>query len=439
MPFKKHLLTLFLLTCSVLAHAQQNNVITLQQCIDIAVKNNLEVKQTNNTMLVDSINYKQSKENLLPSLTGNASRSLNQGRGVNSITNTYINQSFTNDSYGLNTGVTLFNGLALQNNIKQALLAYKAGKMDLQAAKDQVTINVITNYMAVLNAEETLLQTQSNLAVSKEVLERLEIQEQQGNNKAASDIYDQRGIYATNKVNVVNAKNALNAAKLSLFQLMNIAYQPDAELQALNPAEPAARYSLNPQQIYEIALQQLPQIKAAILKRESAEKSLQMQKSRLFPTLTLGGSINTNYSSASQNTSYFDQFKNNYATNIGLNLSIPLFTGHTQKNNIAIAKISLNSYKDLQENTRTVLLQNVEQTYYNMTAAQNRYLALQDAVKAYTESFRISKIRFEAGVLTSVDFIISKNNVDAANLNLITARYDYLIYSRMLDYYQGKL
>ncbi|WP_369434690.1 TolC family protein [Mucilaginibacter yixingensis] len=430
---------MFLLTCSVLAHAQQNNVITLQQCIDIAVKNNLEVKQTNNTMLVDSINYKQSKENLLPSLTGNASRSLNQGRGVNSITNTYINQSFTNDSYGLNTGVTLFNGLALQNNIKQALLAYKAGKMDLQAAKDQVTINVITNYMAVLNAEETLLQTQSNLAVSKEVLERLEIQEQQGNNKAASDIYDQRGIYATNKVNVVNAKNALNAAKLSLFQLMNIAYQPDAELQALNPAEPAARYSLNPQQIYEIALQQLPQIKAAILKRESAEKSLQMQKSRLFPTLTLGGSINTNYSSASQNTSYFDQFKNNYATNIGLNLSIPLFTGHTQKNNIAIAKISLNSYKDLQENTRTVLLQNVEQTYYNMTAAQNRYLALQDAVKAYTESFRISKIRFEAGVLTSVDFIISKNNVDAANLNLITARYDYLIYSRMLDYYQGKL
>ena len=74
-----------------------------------------------------------------------------------------------------------------------------------------------------------------------------------------------------------------------------------------------------------------------------------------------------------------------------------------------------------------------------MQSAYNRYQALKSAVDAYTESFRISKIRFEAGVLTSVDFIISKNNLDAANLGLISARYDYFIYSKVLDYYEGKL
>lgn len=434
----KYFLTLIFFTCCISAQAQQSNILTLQQCIDIAIKNNLDVRQTNNNMLVDSIGLKQAKENLLPSLTGNASRAFNQGRGVNSITNTYINQSFTNDSYGLNSGVTLFNGFALQNNIKQASLAYQAGKMDLQAARGQVTISVITNYIAILNAEETLSQTQRNLAVSKEVLDRLEILEQQGNNKAASDIYDQRGAYASNKISVINAQNALNAAKLNLFQLMNIPYQPQTELQILNSTEPA-EYAVTPEQVYQTALQQLPQVKAAILKRESAEKNVQLQKSRLFPELTLGGNINTNYSSASQNAAYIDQFKNNYATNIGLNLNIPLFTGHTRKNNIAIAKISLNNYQDLEQNTKTILLQNIEQAYYNRTAAQNQYLTLQDAVKAYTESFRISKIRFEAGVLTSVDFIISKNNLDAASLNLITARYDCFTYSKILDYYQGKL
>jgi outer membrane protein len=97
------------------------------------------------------------------------------------------------------------------------------------------------------------------------------------------------------------------------------------------------------------------------------------------------------------------------------------------------------NYEYVEENTKITLRQNVEQAYYNMTAAYNKYQALVDESKAYSESFRISKIRFENGVLTSVDYITSKNNMDAANLNLISARYDYFIYSKILDYYQGKL
>jgi len=60
-------------------------------------------------------------------------------------------------------------------------------------------------------------------------------------------------------------------------------------------------------------------------------------------------------------------------------------------------------------------------------------------VKAYTESYRIYKIRFDAGVLTSVDLILAKNYLDAATVNLISAKYDYFIDSKILDYYQGKL
>jgi outer membrane protein len=74
-----------------------------------------------------------------------------------------------------------------------------------------------------------------------------------------------------------------------------------------------------------------------------------------------------------------------------------------------------------------------------MAASYNRYQALDAQVKAYTESFRIAKIRLDAGVITSTDFIIAENNLNSANLNLISARYDYFIYSKILDYYQGKL
>jgi len=434
----KYLLTLLFIAACITAHAQQN-MLTLQQCLDIAIRNNLTVKQTGNTLLRDSIAFKQSKENLVPTLSGSASRNLSQGRGINPITNTYISQSFTNDGYGLSTGVTLFNGLSLQNNIKQASLSYQAGKMDLQSAKDQVTINIITNYLSILDAEESLEQSKSALAVSKETLDRLETREKQGANVAASDIYDQRGSYANNVVNVVTAQNTLDAAKLSLFQLMNVPYEPNATFQPLSPAELVGEYGVSPEQIYTTALQQLPVVKSAILKRQSAEKNLQAQKGLLYPTLSLGGGINTSYSSASQNTSYFDQFRNNYSTGENLSLSIPIFSDHHLKNNIALAKITVLDNVYVEENTKIALKQNIEQAYYNMISAYKRYQAQKDAVTAYTESFRISKIRFDAGVLTSVDFIISKNNMDAANLGLISARYDYFIYSKVLDYYQGKL
>jgi outer membrane protein len=103
------------------------------------------------------------------------------------------------------------------------------------------------------------------------------------------------------------------------------------------------------------------------------------------------------------------------------------------------AKITMLTYQNIEENAKVQLKQNVEQAFYNMTSAYKRYQALEEQVKAYGESFRIYKLRFDSGVLTSVDYIIAKNNVDAANLNLIQARYDYFIYSKILDYYQGKL
>ena len=420
------------------AQAQQTTVYTLQQCLATAINNNLNVKQAGTTLMTDSINLKQSRENLLPSLSGSAARYLNQGRGVNPITNTYISQSFTNDNYGLNAGVTLFNGLALQNNIKAASLAFQSGKMDFQSAKDQVTLNVITNYLSILDAQESLAQSKSALAVSKQTLDRLEILEKQGDNKLASDIYDARGVFANNQVAVVAQQNALNGAIVSLFQIMAVRYDPSAQFQPLNADELVGQNNADPEQIYQTALQQLPAVKSATLKRQSAEKNVNVYKGYLYPTLSLGGGLATNYSSASQ-TSYSDQFRNNYSTSESLSLSIPIFGNHTRKNNLALAKINLLNASYVEENVKVQLKQNIEQAYYNMQSAYNRYQALKSAVDAYTESFRISKIRFEAGVLTSVDFIISKNNLDAANLGLISARYDYFIYSKVLDYYEGKL
>lgn len=475
MRFSKYILTLLFFACVITAQAQ-NNLFTLQRCVDTAIKNNLNVKQTALAAQQDKINLTQAKDNLLPSITGGASRTISQGRGINPVTNTYVNQNLTSDNYNLSGYLTIFNGLVLQNSIKQASLAYQAGQMDYQSAKDQVTLNIISNYLSILEAQEQLASTQSQLEVAKQTVDRSEILEKEGANKSTVDLYTFRGAYAGSQVAVVSAQNSLDAAKLNLFQLMNIPYDRNAVFPDLNASNVKGNYGIaTPDSVYDTALKQLAVIKAATLRRESAEKAVKVSKGQLLPTLSLNGNLGTNFSSAgqrevfidstvvntglytnapgggkqpvfstqanyaSQNISYIDQFKNNYGTSASLSLNIPIFTNHIKKNAVALAKINLEIERNTEDNTKIQLRQSIETAFYNMTAAYNKYQALTNQVTAYTESFRISKIQYESGILTSVDFLVAKNNLDGADLNLISARYDYFIYSKILDYYEGKL
>ena len=438
MRLSKYFLTLLLLAGSVLAHAQQDTVITLQQCLDIAIKNNLSVKQASVTAEQAHIGLNQAKDNLIPYISGGANRNLTSGRALNPVTNAYITQSVTSDNYNLSGSVTVFNGLALQSAIKQASLAYQSGKMAYQAAKDLVTVNVITNYLLVLDAKELLGQSESQLAVAKENLDIASTKENYGANLTASTFSDLKGAYASSKVNVVQGENSLASAKLSLYQLMNIPYNKDVQLQPLTAQDLLGDKDVNAEQVYETALQQLAEVKAATLMRQSAEKGVQYARGLLYPSLFLAGGIGTNYSNLNTQ-SYYSQFRNNYGTDVEIGLNIPIFTNHVKKNAVALAKLNLLNYEYIEEGTKVQVKQSVETAWSDMMAAYNRYIALQDEANAYTESYRVQKIRFDAGVITSDLFLLAKNNMDGAELNLIAARYDYLIYSKILDYYQGKL
>lgn len=452
MRFNKYILTILFITGAIWANGQVTDTsFTLQKCLDIAIKNNLQVKQSNTNAELARIDYRQAIENLLPNVSGSATRSFNNGRAINPSTNAYVNQSATNDNYGLSGNMTLFNGFSLINAVKATSLAFQAGKMNFQAAKDAVTVNVITSYLAILDDEEILTASKSQLTYQKETVDRLTVLEKQGANKAASDLTDQQGQLAANQVNVVNAQNTLDAAKLTLFQLMNIPFQPNAQFQDVNAENLRGDYGSDPDQVYQTALQRFAAVKAATLNRQAAEKNVSSLRGTLAPSITLGGGMSSAYSNkaqqsvvidsvtTSQSISYHDQLKNNYQSYISVGVNIPIFLNGTRRNALSRAKINALYARDVEENSKIVLKQNVESAYFNMMAAYKKYQVLMDQVKAYTESFRIYKLRFDAGVLTSVEYLFAKNNLDAATVNMISAKYDYFIDSKILDYYQGKL
>jgi outer membrane protein len=159
--------------------------------------------------------------------------------------------------------------------------------------------------------------------------------------------------------------------------------------------------------------------------------------------VNLGGSkvpvmtTRTNYTS--QKISYGDQFNNNYNTSVFLSVQVPILNRFRAKNRVALAKIDLKNAEVVAETVKTQLNQSIEQAYFNMTAAGEKYQTLQRQVADFSESFRTAEVRFNAGAITQVDYLIAKNNVDRANANLISTKYDYIFRLKILDYYKGNL
>jgi outer membrane protein len=464
----------FLITAFVSSafFATAQNKLTLQQAIETGIKNNLDVLQSDLLMQKADIAYKQSKESMLPNLNVSADHGYNYGRSIDPFSNAFINQKVGFASYGASSNIVLFHGLSLQNGLKTNKLAYAASKLELQQAKDNLTINIILAYLQVLSAEDVLTQSREQVLVTQKQVDRLGVLNQSGAILPA-DYYDLKGQLATDQIAIVDNEANLETAKLSLVQLLNIPYDKNLEVERMPEANFNTNYSATPDSIYQTALKQFAQVKAANLRTQSAEKNISSLKGQLFPTLSFGGNINTNYSSVAtrdyflnttetpssnyvtvdgaqypvivkQNNyntkkiNYSDQLSNNLFYTIDLGLTIPLFNAGRVRNQVKLAKIDLKNTKLVENNTKTQLQQSIERAYVNLTSSSEKYKLLQDQVNSFAESFRTAEIRFNAGAITSVDYLIAKNNLNRAQSNLIIAKYDFVLREKVLDYYGGK-
>lgn len=471
--FRKSIIMFVGLVGATATFAQDTTAYTLQQCVDVAIKNNFDVKKAEYMVQSNDAYLTQAKAGLFPSISAAVSHGFNQGRSINPYTNSYIDQTTFTGQYNLNAGVVLWNGSSLQSNIRQNSLTYQASQKDLEQAKNDLTISVILAYLQVLSNQDQLTLAKRQASVTRQQVERLTILDKDGN-IAPATLYDQKGQLGTDELNIIATKNAIETAKLTLVQLMNIPYSPNMKLQAINKEESLVLYGETVDDVALQASQQYALVKAAELRRESAEANVKTLKGQMYPTLSINGSLGTNYSNAatteqyintvdvatknyvisggnklsvytpqdnfqSQNISYGSQWTNNLNSYIGLALQIPIFNGLRLRSQVKLAKITAAQVTYQQKTINTKLRQSIDQAYVNMRTSFERYQTLDQQVKDYETSFKAATVKFDAGVITSVDYIIAKNNYDAATTNLIVSKYDYILKTKILDYYQGKL
>lgn len=446
--------------------------LTLKEAIDLGIKNNLGVNQADLRMQQQEIGYKQTRATMLPNLNASANYGMNQGRSIDPFTNGFINQNVNFSSYSASSSILLFNAGSLKNKIRENKLGYEASQMDWQQAKNNVTINIILAYLQILSSEEILGQSRQQGIVTSKQAERLDILNKEGA-IAPARFYDVKGQVANEEINIADQEASLEYATLNLCQLLNIPYDKTLQVENLGKEEFDMSYTETAASIYKEALINYAEIKAVTLRKESSKMAVKSARGTLFPTLYLGGNLNTNYSSVATQSIFINSTrepsndfvdmggtqypvivqKNNFQTNkinfgnqlsnnlfstINLSLSIPLFNAGQARNTIKLAKIGLKNSEIVEENTRIELQQSIEESYVRLSNSLKKYKLLQEQVDAFSESFRSAEIRFNSGDITSVDYLIAKNNLDRSKVNLIISKYDFVLRRKVLEHYKDK-
>ena len=413
------------------------DTLTLERSITLALEHNRDVQQSRIRTRGETINLRQAKQNLLPSLEAGMGHSYSQGRFINPTTNQYVEENFTSGNQHVSSSLILFDGLRMFRNITQQAHAYRATQLEEQLMEEQVALDVTAAFINVLTATDMVAQIDSQVAVTRRQVERSTVLFDEGA-IPPSDYYDLKGQYASDLNSLNTAENTLSENLLSLFRLLNLPYDENislAPLQALPlPTAPVS----DADALYQTAVERLGIIKAADHREKQAEFSLKAARSSYFPTLSLGAGLSSNYSKDGMG-SYYDQVQNNLGRSLAFSLSIPIFSRFQIRNNVARPKLDVLDAEQAAQARRNELQQVTHQVLFNLEAAQERYKNLDEQVAHYKESFRIAEVRFNAGSINSVEFLIAKNKMDNASANLVIARYQWHLRQRIVDYYNGEL
>ena len=487
MKLAKILLSTFLLA-NTIAFAQSSAVsgsgnqiastgekVTLQEAIDFALKNNLSIKQ-NSLQVEQGLNtLEQSKWAKYPSLNGGTNFNVFTGRNINPFTNGIITNTVGSNGFGLNSAVTIFDGYQTRNGIALNQLNLEASRLDLQAMKNQITLNIVVGYLNVLSQQDLLAVAQRQIEVTQTQLERTQKLVNAGS-LPETNLYDIKAQLANDEVSVVNAENAIISAKLTLKQLMNSAADRDIDVVRVEVPNPNVQpYPNSSAQVYEIAQGFLADVQAADMRVKASQKGVDIAKGLKMPVISATANINSNYTTAAENVSvtqriveteagfvnvggtrypviafvptssttsekinYFRQLTGNANNSFGVSVRIPIFNGYSTKFRLTTAQINQKQSEIQADNVRLRLRQDIDQAYVNLTNSAKRFSALGKQVSALEESFRAAESRFNVGSLNALDYSISKTNLDRARINQIQAKYDYIFRIKILDYYQNK-
>jgi outer membrane protein len=445
---------------------------SLERCISTAIQRNLSIKNIDLTLQGSEIDINQARQSRYPNLNGSVGVNLNFGRTIDPTRNEFLTQSFFSNSFGLNSGVSLYNGNRINNTIKQSLLNYKSAKLSKDQVERDIALNVASIYLNVLFTKENVTIADINYEATKAQLSQMQKLVSSGS-RAESELYNIQATLANNEQAKVTANNAYEIAIIQLKQAILIDQEEPFELAEVSDdieitSDPDL---LTVEELYRSALTNQKSIQAAEVNVESSGLGVEIAKSQLLPSVNLFGQLGTNYSNQGRtitgftesytdinviindmdipisfptteanfsNTPYADQISENLSYGFGMNVSVPIYNNYAPKASIQRAKINRESSLISLEQEKQNLLVTVQGALADSKAAKSTLNASEKSLNAQELNYENAKKRFEIDAIGTFELTNIKSLYDGARLNYLLAKYDYIFRTKVLDFYLGK-
>ena len=414
---------------------QAQQIWSLEDCIDYALKNNISLKQSELNIELNKNEYFQSKMELLPSVNISNSLSNNRGRYINPFTNEFDEEVSSSLNLSYNSNFSLFNGFKNINQIKKAANESLKSIYDLESAQNDLISSIALSYLQILFNEELYQTSESQLNLTKNQENRIKTLVESGS-IAQGELLNIQSQLALEEQQLIQAENQLNLSKLQLAQLLELNQYENLNVLKLDIKVPIFKIQNNINTDYAIALNTQSSIKSSELQINSALYDLKIAKANYLPNLSIGHRISTLYlDNVDDMFTFNEQLENNQQSAIYLSLNIPIFNKWSVRNSVAQSKIQIENSQLNAQQVKNQLRKNMEQAYADQLAAYKKYQATQKAVIAFKEAFTYINERYELGMVNSYEFNESKNKLISAESDELRAKYDLIFKVKLYEFY----
>ncbi|HEY4325423.1 MAG TPA: TolC family protein [Mucilaginibacter sp.] len=466
-------LSVLLLTMlSFEVNAQQT--ISLQQAVDSTIKNNLTIKQAVITEALAKEDYQQSKYNQLPNLFVTPSGGYNFGRNPVAGQYAYVNKSTFSVNGSSSLQVTLYQGGQLHNQILQNRLLLDVDKTTTEKIKNDLLLNVVTDYLVILTDQDLVIAAQQQIDLAKITLDRTQKNFDAGNQNRA-DLAQAQAQLSTAELNLTNAQNQVDLAVLILKQYMEM--DPSKQIIVEKPDISKltnVRTIYNATEVIKTAFVVNPDIKLAELQQQTYAQAIKIAKGNYYPVVTLFGNLQSSYSNAlnakpigqtvpvivpigvvpstgeqvmslqpvsqtifSNGYPFGSQFADNFNQAIGLSLQIPIFNRFSARTSVRKAKLNYEYAQVSTQLAKNTLSKTIIQAVLDLQAADKSYQSSLQTFQSNKEALNITKQRFDAGLVNTLDYNTSLTNFNKSQNDMIEAQYQVIFRSKVIDYYVG--
>ncbi|WP_159451990.1 TolC family protein [Hymenobacter roseosalivarius] len=422
----------------IVRQGKGQQVLPYEDCVKRALQQNLLMKRALLDLEASTVRLKTQKADMLPRLNGSLRNNNSVGRSVDPLTNEFINRKFNSVSGSAGSSVYLFQGFKTANAIKAAKQEVEQNTDQLQALKNDITVDVALVYIRINYLLELIKSRQQQVESSADLVRLTRLKLKAGR-VSESALYKLLSQQATEQLNLVNSQNELSLAYLDLRQILNA---PPLDEILIKPLTYNSLAEIDFQApIIEEVITAVEAQPALMAKQHNAARlyhQIAVIRADKYPSLQLTGSLGSNYSNTNEVFDFRRQFNNNMYYGTGLALTIPLFNSF--RYNLLIRESRLRYQQSLLDSDieRNRLTKVVQQAIADAQAANQSWNAARKAEEFARKGYEADLLKYRYGTISVFELNQAKTTYVNAQTDLFRAKYELILRSKLVGFYQGR-